>query len=295
MIRIAVEKQLHTASGEWPMQVELQVEGKSFLGITGPSGSGKTTLLRMIAGLVCPDHGRIEVGGNVWLDTARGVNVPPQQRGIGMVFQDYALFPNMNVRQNLEYALAKGEGKRAVEELIQIMALEALVARYPRQLSGGQQQRVALARALVRRPKLLLLDEPLSALDPRMRRYLQDYIRRVHETYELTTLIVSHDYREVYKLTQRVIGLEDGKIVQPDWPDAVAGANSEGGRFRLSGEMLSLEESGGGYLIEVAIGKNIVRVPAASSALDGLQPGDAVEVDIKAYQVRLVRPTGMAS
>lgn len=292
MIRIAVEKRLHTASGEWPMQVELKVAARAFLGITGPSGSGKTTLLRMIAGLVCPDHGRIEVDGRVWLDTARGINVPPQQRGIGMVFQDYALFPNMNVRQNLEYALAKGEGKQGVEELIQIMALEALVARYPRQLSGGQQQRVALARALVRRPRLLLLDEPLSALDPRMRGHLQDYIRRVHEAYELTTLMVSHDYREVHKLAQRVIGLEDGKVVQPDWPDSVADANSEGGRFRLSGEILSLEESGAGYIVEVAIGKNVVRVPAASNALDGLQAGGAVEIDVEAYRARLVRPTG---
>ncbi|HKK79974.1 MAG TPA: ATP-binding cassette domain-containing protein [Phaeodactylibacter sp.] len=288
MIRIAVEKRLHTASGEWPMQVELQVEARAFLGITGPSGSGKTTLLRMIAGLVCPDHGRIEVDDRVWLDTARGINVPPQQRGIGMVFQDYALFPNMNVRQNLEYALAKGEDKQVVEELIQIMALEALVARYPRQLSGGQQQRVALARALVRRPRLLLLDEPLSALDPRMREHLQDYIRRVHETYELTTLMVSHDYREVHKLAQRVIGLEDGKVVQPDWPDVATNSNRNGGRFRLFGEMLSLEESGAGYAIEVAIGENIIRVPLATSDINGLQPGDAVEIEVEAYRARLV-------
>lgn len=292
MIRIAVEKQLHTASGKWPMQVELQIEAGEFLGITGASGSGKTTLLRIIAGLVRPDFGRIEVDGQVWLDTARGLNVPPQKRGIGIVFQDYALFPNMNVRQNLEFALGNGESRQIVAELVEIMALEALTGRYPRQLSGGQQQRVALARALVRRPKLLLLDEPLSALDPQMRLHLQNYIHYVHESYDLTTVIVSHDYREMFKLARRIIGLKNGRIVQPDLPAKVLYANRGGARFSLSGEILNLEESDAGFVIEVLIGANIVQVPITMSDFNRLSPGDTVEIDFGAFQAQLVRPTG---
>jgi molybdate transport system ATP-binding protein len=287
-----VEKKLHTASGEWPLQVELNIEANEFLGITGTSGSGKTTLLRMIAGLVAPDQGRIEVEGKIWLDTEKGINLPPQQRGIGMVFQDYALFPNMSVRQNLLYALPKGSSSSVVEELIGITALEGLVDRYPRQLSGGQQQRVALARALVRRPKLLLLDEPLSALDPRMRAHLQNYIHRVHETFELTTLIVSHDYREMFKLAKRVIGLKDGKIVQPDLPDSVLYANTGDGRFRLSGEILSLEESGAAFAINVLIGTNVVQIPVSLSDLQHLRPGDTVEIVFEAFQAQVIYPAG---
>lgn len=289
-ISISVRKNLHTAEGACQLSVDLQLQNGAFLGVTGASGSGKTTLLRLIAGLLLPQQGRIEVGGKLWLDTGRGFSLPPQQRDIGIVFQDYALFPNMNVRENLTFALGKENEPGIVEELIEITELQGLLAQYPRQLSGGQKQRVALARALVRRPRLLLLDEPLSALDPRMRVRLQNYILEVHKAFDLTTVMVSHDYREIFKLADRVITLQDGQITQPDLLADVLYANDPEGRFRLSGEVLSLEEAGAGFAANVLIGSNVVKVPLRLQDLHRFAPGDTVEVLFEAFQAQLLGP-----
>jgi molybdate transport system ATP-binding protein len=204
---------LHTAQGPRPLDIEFQWRQGRLLAIYGPSGAGKTTLLRILAGLTPTDTGFIEVEGETWLDTTRHILLPTRRRSIGFVFQDFALFPHFTVRQQLEYALPDGKNKTIVTELLNLMELEELRDLRPALLSGGQQQRVALARAIARRPRLLLLDEPLSALDDDMRNKLQDYILTAHRHYKLTTLLVSHHLPEVLRLADEAIILENGKII----------------------------------------------------------------------------------
>jgi molybdate transport system ATP-binding protein len=166
----------------------------------------------MLSGLLEPDNGQIEVDNNYWFNKSKKINIRPQLRNIGIVFQEYSLFPNMTVRGNLEFALEKNQSKKIVDELLQLTELEQLHDKKPGLLSGGQRQRVALARALIRKPKLLLLDEPLSALDTEMQTKLQDYILQMHHEFNLTTILVSHDLNEVIKMSKRVLILEEGQI-----------------------------------------------------------------------------------
>lgn len=193
--------------------IDCQVERGEFVTLLGPSGCGKSTLLRCIAGLTPVDSGRI------LLDGQDLVPLSPQKRGIGMVFQSYALFPNMTVEQNVAFGLrmqkVKGEESQArAREALQLVELQDFAARYPHQLSGGQCQRVALARSLVTRPRLLLLDEPLSALDARIRKHLREQIREIQRELGLTTLFVTHDQEEALTLSDRIFLMNQGRIVQ---------------------------------------------------------------------------------
>ncbi|MEJ7661517.1 MAG: ATP-binding cassette domain-containing protein [Hymenobacter sp.] len=166
MLDFHLTKALHTAAGPRTLDVALALPPGELLAMTGPSGAGKTTLLRLLAGLDRPDAGFVRFGGQTWSDAAAGQWLLPQRRPLGFVFQDYALFPNMTVRENLAFvAENQADKKQLVSELLELLELTELANRRPALLSGGQQQRVALARALARRPRLLLLDEPLSALD----------------------------------------------------------------------------------------------------------------------------------
>jgi len=215
---------LHTARGPQRLDIDFQWQQGRLLAIYGPSGAGKTTLLRILAGLTPADTGLIEVEGETWLDTVRRIHLPTRHRSIGFVFQDFALFPNLTVRQQLEFALPNPKEKAIVAELLSLMELNELQHLRPGLLSGGQQQRVALARAIARGPRLLLLDEPLSALDDDMRNKLQDYILMAHHHYHLTTLLVTHHLPEVIRLADEAILLENGKITAHGEPaDLFAG------------------------------------------------------------------------
>ncbi len=216
MMHINVTKQLQGAQGRFRLSVELDIAPRSLAAISGVSGSGKSTLLRMIAGLTEPDSGEIVEGGETWFSAAGKINRKTMHRKIGFVFQEYSLFPNMTVKQNLEYAGASG---RTVEELLELVELKCLAECYPDRLSGGQKQRVALARALARKPEILLLDEPLSSLDHAMRLKLQDEILRVHEQYPITTILVSHDMSEICRLATRMITLGNGVITGDEAPN----------------------------------------------------------------------------
>ncbi len=193
--------------------INFQIEEGELVTLLGPSGCGKSTLLRCIAGLTDPDSGHIGVLGE---DITR---VAPQKRGIGMVFQSYALFPNLTVVGNIAFGL-KMQGVQASEieqrvtEVIGLVELQGHEAKYVHQLSGGQRQRVALARALVVRPRILLLDEPLSALDARIRKNLRDEIRRIQTQLKLTTIFVTHDQEEAMVLSDRIFVMNQGSIVQ---------------------------------------------------------------------------------
>ncbi len=200
MIKLDITKSL----GNIELNVKLNIKQGEFIALTGASGSGKTTMLRVVAGLE-EAKGTIEVFGKNWQ------NLPPQRREIGMVFQDYALFNNMNIEQNLLFV---SSDKELANRLLKLTELTNIKKQYPNQLSGGQKQRVALCRALMKRPKILLLDEPLSALDWKMRNVLQAEIAKVHKEFNLTTIMVTHDRAEIFKLANRVVELNAGKIIK---------------------------------------------------------------------------------
>ncbi|HUK07913.1 MAG TPA: ABC transporter ATP-binding protein [Stellaceae bacterium] len=197
--------------------VSLQVERGRFVTLLGPSGSGKTTLLMIIAGFVSPTEGSIRIDGN-------SINsLPPERRNFGMVFQGYALFPHMTVAENVAFALKvrrrpRAEIADAVSRALSMVQLERFADRLPRQLSGGQQQRAALARALIFQPKLLLLDEPLSALDKNLRSDLQMELRDLHQRLGLTFIYVTHDQQEALSMSDEIAILRDGRLIQKGTP-----------------------------------------------------------------------------
>ncbi len=221
MIFLDFEKQLHSVQGNFTLQVCCELTPQNLITFFGKSGAGKTTILRILAGLDSPDSGVIQVNDEIWYDACAKINLPPQKRRIGFVFQDYALFPNMSVEENLSFSLPKNADKSRVESLLEITELGALRKFKPNMLSGGQQQRVALARALVRNPQILLLDEPFSALDSAMSRKLQEELLRIHQHFKLTTFLVSHNFSEVFFLSNFVVHLELGKIDKQGTPDEV--------------------------------------------------------------------------
>jgi len=191
--------------------------GGGVAALFGPSGAGKTLTLQCMAGLLRPDAGRIVVDGRVLFDTASGADVPPQSRRVGYVFQGYALFPHLTVADNVGFGLrgrSRAERTRRAAEVIGRLGLDGLERRYPRELSGGQRQRVALGRALAIDPALLLLDEPLSALDAPLRRTLRDELRAVLSEWGTAAVVVTHDFTEAYRLGDRIVVYEGGRVVQ---------------------------------------------------------------------------------
>lgn len=283
MITFSLRKTVSGARGPLELRFDAEVGKGESVALFGASGSGKTTLLRMLAGLTAPESGRIEVEGETWYDSAKGISLAPQKRRVGFVFQDYALFPTMTVRQNLSYALEKGGDRNAVAELLELMELAALAERLPATLSGGQRQRVALARALVRRPELLLLDEPLSALDMAMRRKLQDELVRVQRAFGVATMIVSHDPGEVVRTCSRVLSVEDGRFGRIGTPQEVFGGGRFSGKFRFQAELLSLEPSDVTVVASLLVGSEVVRVALMPDEAASLAPGDRVTVASKAF------------
>ena len=291
-LELSLEKRLHTAAGDSMMNLAFRVEAGQFVTLFGQSGAGKTTCLRCIAGLTRPDRGRIVVDGETWFDHARGIDLPPQRRRVGFVFQDYALFPNLTVRDNLKIALDDKHDRRTVDELLELMGIRELENRHPDTLSGGQRQRVALARALARKPRLLLLDEPLSALDGETRLYLQNEILRIQRLTKLTTLIVSHDLGEVYKLSDQVIVIEEGRITAHGKPSEVFSERRISGKFQFTGTVLAIETSDVVYTLSILIGNRIVQVIATSQEIRGLQVGDTVMLVSKAFNPLVIRIGG---
>lgn len=289
MIVFKIQKKLQAASGEMLLDLDFIIKENEFVTLYGASGSGKTTTLRILSGLTTVDKGTITVHNTIWLDTDKKIQLPPQKRKIAYVFQDYALFPNMSVRENLRYALEKGQDKTIIEELLTLMELEQLQHQKPAQLSGGQKQRVALARALVQKPAILLLDEPLSAVDNEMRAKLQDYIIQAHRKYKLTTILVSHDIAEIYKMSDQVIVLENGKISKEGTPEQVFSSRLVSGKFQFVGEILKIEKENFVYIVSVLIGNNVVKIIAMEEEIQDLEMGNKVLLASKAFNPILTK------
>ncbi len=273
MIKINICKKLHLPQGNGELRIDTEINSQSFTALYGPSGAGKTSLLRILAGLLKPERGIIEVNGQTWLNTDKKINLPPQKRNIGFVFQDYALFPNMTVAENLRYALPSHQSPVLVEELMETMNLQAWANLKPDVLSGGQKQRVALARALVRQPEVLLLDEPLSALDDATRLQLQQELLKVHQQYSLTTLLVSHYLPEVFKLATHVIKMEQGQLLQSGSAAQVFGWQPQEEGLYLTGEVVSVETNA----LKILVQQQLIEIKH-SSQTENLKVGDKVSL-----------------
>jgi molybdate transport system ATP-binding protein len=280
---IDIEKELVSARGPVRLHVKINFRPGELIVVFGDSGAGKTTLLRILAGLTMPDRGYIKMGSKVWLDTQSGINIPAQHRNIGFVFQDYALFPNMTVYENILYAQNRKE-RPLVDELIDKFGLTEFSSRRPEKLSGGQMQRVALARAFARKPDYLMLDEPLSALDSRTRILLQDEVLRIHEIQKTTTFLVSHDLTEVFRLAQKVLKLENGGISSIGRPDELFIDNHISGKVQITGNVVKIEKFDTFYLLTIVTGMNqIIKVTAFQNDMENLNEGDPIIVFSKAF------------
>lgn len=277
MISIDIQKALLGSMGKMDLSVNLSIESQSFVALSGQSGSGKTTLLRILAGLEKAE-GKIIIDDEVWLD---GKNtLPPQKRGIGFVFQDYAVFPNMSVLENLLFVR---NDKKLAMSLLEMTDMAELQNRVPLSLSGGQKQRVSLCRAMMNRPKLLLMDEPLSALDPSMRTKLQHEILTLHKEFKTTTMMVSHDPSEIYRLSNRVIVLSQGKVIQDGDAKGVLLRTQGSQKFSFEGELLDIVKVDVIYIAIVSIGQQIVEVVLDESEAKDLHVGSMVSVSTKAF------------
>ncbi len=277
MIKIDILKKLHGANGEMDLKVNLEIKKGEFLALAGLSGSGKTTLLRILAGLETAS-GTIEIDNNIWLNDK--FCLPSQKREIGFVFQDYALFPNFSVLDNLLYVK---KDKELAYHLLKITELEELKNRFPQTLSGGQKQRVSLCRALMNKPKILLMDEPLSALDSNMRTKLQNEILTLHKEFNTTTIMVSHDPSEIYRLANRVITLNFGEIIKDGSPKDILLKTKGSQKFSFEGELLDIIKVDVIHVAIVSIGQQLVEVVVSRDEVKNLKIGQKVSLSTKAF------------
>lgn len=289
MIKIDIKLPINTAKGKKQLELNTCLKANEITAIFGESGAGKTTLLKIIAGLIKPEFGRIEVGDELWLDTQKNINLAIQKRKIGFVFQDYALFPNMSVKENISYAATS---KQKVEELLSLMNLEKLAKIYPKNLSGGQAQRVALARALAREPQILLLDEPLSALDFKMRSFLQDELVKILQHFKITTLLVSHDLAEIYKLSHRILELSDGKIIKDARTNEFFTSSNLSAKLRLSATLLEIKKNDILMIFTLLLNQDIVKITLSEEEFlrtyKDVKIGDTLLLSIKAFNPIIV-------
>ncbi|ENF1746669.1 ATP-binding cassette domain-containing protein [Campylobacter upsaliensis] len=276
---------------EGPINLDLDImlsQGE-ISAIFGESGAGKTTLLRILAGLITPQKGFIRIGDEIWLDLKKGINLSPQKRSLGFVFQDYALFPNMSVRENLAYAT---QNQRKIDELLELIGLKELANSRPKELSGGQAQRVALARALAKEPKILLLDEPLSALDFKMRSHLQEELLKILKHFKTTALLVSHDLAEIYRLSARVLQLSDGKIIKDLPTKQFFTHHNLSAKLRLNAILLEINRSDILVVLTLLLGQDIVKITLSEEEFikeySEIKIGDTLMLSIKAFNPLII-------
>ena len=277
MIKIDISKKLHGANGEMDLKINLEIKQGEFVALAGLSGSGKTTLLRILAGLE-DAKGTLEIDNNIWLNEK--FCLASQKREIGFVFQDYALFPNFSVLDNLLYVK---KDKELANYLLKITELEELKNRFPLTLSGGQKQRVSLCRALMNRPKILLMDEPLSALDSNMRTKLQNEILTLHKEFNTTTIMVSHDPSEIYRLANRVVILNFGGIINDGTPKDILLKTKGSQKFSFEGELLDIVKVDVIHIAIVSIGQQLVEVVVSKEEVKNLKIGQKVSLSTKAF------------
>ena len=280
--------ELEARVGAVPLAVELRVEAGETLALAGPSGAGKTSILRLVAGLLRPASGRVSCGEDVWLDTAAGVDVAPEHRGCGYVFQEYALFPHLSAWRNVGYALPRAGRRARAVALLERFGLGARADALPGALSGGERQRVALARALAREPRVLLLDEPLSALDPRTRASASRSLAEVLRSAGVPALLVTHDFGEAALLGDRVAVLDAGRIVQEGTARALAAAPASAFVADLTGAVVLL-----GTARSARDGLTLVAVDGGGEVTSTDEGSGRVAVSVHPWEIALA-PAGAA-
>jgi spermidine/putrescine ABC transporter ATP-binding subunit len=273
--------------------LDLVVREGEFLTLLGPSGCGKTTTLRLIAGFIEPTEGRVLIGAQ---DVT---NLPPQKREIGMVFQDYALFPHLTIAENIGFGLVERRMKRRdiearVQELLNLIRLPGIENRFPSEVSGGQQQRIAVARAVAHPPKVLLMDEPLGALDLKLREVMQIELRRIQQALGITTVYVTHDQTEAMTMSDRIVVMNKGRIEQLGTardiyrrPETRFVADFVGKINLLRGTCAGNE----GADVLISVGSDTFRAPAASEAT----PGESIWLGVRPESLRLLRDPDVSS
>lgn len=279
MITIDCKKKI---SDDFSIDARLEINKGSFVCLYGRSGSGKTTLLRILAGFLRADSGSIKDGDRVLQEGNEFLSAG--KRRIGFLFQDYALFENMSVTGNLLFA--RNDPQKAAM-LLEILELSEFAKSGVEGLSGGQKQRVALARALMQEPEILLLDEPLSALDFTMREKIQEYLLKIHEQFHQTVILVSHDVSEIYRLCKRVYEMKDGRIVRSGTPEEIFLKTSGSQKFSFAGKVVDLQARDGIKVAVVAIGSQLCEVALSNTEAEGLQVGDEVKTGAKAFNITL--------
>ncbi len=277
MINLDIKKYLSGSLGKMELSIKLEIKNQEFIALSGKSGSGKTTFLRILAGLETA-RGKIIVDDKTWLKNKK--NLAPQKRKLGFVFQDYALFTNMSVMNNLLFVR---KDLNLANKLLGLTELKSLENMMPENLSGGQKQRLSLCRALMSKPKLLLLDEPLSALDPLMREKLQNDILHLHQEFGLTSIIVSHEPSEIYKLASRVLVLENGKLIKDGSPKEVLLKTSGSQKFSFEAKLIDIKKIDIIYVAIVAIGQQLSEIVISQSEVKELKIGDRIKVSTKAF------------
>ncbi|MGP1485720.1 MAG: ABC transporter ATP-binding protein [Campylobacter sp.] len=282
MINLHCKKTLLGSNGNFILDANFEISKGEFVALYGKSGSGKTTLLRLIAGFETPDSGSIKVGEKIFF--ANKFSLPPQKRNIGFLFQDYALFNNMNVIKNLLFANKDLDLANHLLDLVDMFSLKN--ARIST-LSGGQKQRIALARALMRRPEILLLDEPLSALDNTMRERLQEYLLKIHSEFKMTTILVSHDVAEIYKLASKIFVLQNGEIVKSGTPSEIFLQQDRSHNLSFRAKILDISKQDTIQVATVLVGQQICQIALSNDEANAMKIGCDAVLSTKAFATNL--------
>lgn len=276
---------------EFKLDVAFKPPHGKITALFGHSGAGKSSILRIISGLEIADGGRVCYGKEVWFDEAKGIHLPPQRRSTGFVFQDFALFPHLTVERNVAYGIKEKGRLNDLKDLLCLAGLSGYERHYPAQLSGGQKQRVALIRALARKPEILLLDEPLSALDWETRRQLQEDLKKIISQFHITTLYVTHDVTEVYKLADYVVVLESGRIVKEGTPEEVFLGKKLSTRIQITGKVAAIESDSIIAVVTVIHDNQYFKTLIDTEEIDrlNLKVGDDVIIGAKSSDVILFK------
>ena len=271
--------------------MEFDIPRGKITALFGPSGAGKSSVLRLISGLEMAEDGFISNGNETWFDKEKGINLHPQQRSVGFVFQDYALFPHMTVEKNVAYGIKEKWRRNEIKDLIAIAGLSGYERYYPAQLSGGQKQRVSLIRAIARKPDILLLDEPFSALDWQTRIQLQEDVKGIITQFNVTTLYVTHDVTEVCKLANNVIVLESGKEIKRGTPEEVFLGKRLSTRVQVTGKVVGIEHDSIMASVTILHADQFFKTLIDTEELESLnlRVGDDVIVGVKSSDVILFK------